>query len=132
MLKAEHPTENNPGGQETAFENESKTQSTFKVKFISKALVFSACVLTLSWFFAGWRMIHEAFNLYSLGVMLAGALSTLFLLSLQAFWIYADEKQKGRAVRRMPLFDRLLGELSERKELIEHQKICARERGDHV
>jgi cytochrome bd-type quinol oxidase subunit 1 len=92
-------------------EKQTSPAAVFKVKFAVKASAFCASVITLSWFFEGWRKIHEALNPASIGILAAGTLCTLGLLAIQSFWIYAEEKQKGSLVREIPLFDLILEKL---------------------
>ncbi len=109
-----------------------KQTEVFKVKFATKALAFSASVISLSWFFEGWRKIHEGLNSNSIGILSAGILCTLALLTLQAFWIYADEKQKGSLVKRVPLFDRLLDSLLARRAKANALKVDVEEESSLV
>ncbi len=78
-----------------------------KVKFKVKAVAFSMAVITLSWFFEGWRKIHEGLSFAHVGILLTGIVGTVLLVSLMSFWIYVEEKEKGTLVRRLKLFDSL-------------------------
>jgi len=93
--------------------------STLKVKFAFKALAFCASVVTLSWFFEGWRRIHTAVDLGSTvlatSILVAGVVVTSLLIVVQAFWIYIEEKQKGSCVRRLELFEKLYSFFVQRK-----------------
>jgi hypothetical protein len=86
-----------------------------KVKFSLKAAAFCASVLTLSWFFEGWRRIHQEPGFLSVSILIAGVLCTLALIAVQAFWIYAEEKQKGALMRRIGPFEKLYEKLVQRK-----------------
>jgi hypothetical protein len=86
-----------------------------KVKFSLKAAAFCASVLTLSWFFEGWRRIHQNLGFVSVSILIAGVVCTLGLIAVQAFWIYVEEKQKGALLRRIGLFEKLHENLVQRK-----------------
>jgi hypothetical protein len=86
-----------------------------KVKFALKAAAFCASVLTLSWFFEGWRRIHQDLGFVSVSILIAGVVCTLGLIAVQAFWIYVEEKQKGALLRRIGLFEKLYESLVQRK-----------------
>ena len=48
----------------------------FKVKFAMKAIAFSCAVVSLSWFFEGWREIHRAVNFATVGILVVGVVGT--------------------------------------------------------
>jgi hypothetical protein len=89
--------------------------ATLKVKFALKAAAFCASVLTLSWFFEGWRRIHQELGFVSVSILIAGVVCTLGLIVVQAFWVYVEEKQKGALLRRIGLFETLYENLVQRK-----------------
>jgi hypothetical protein len=99
----------------TPAENDTKSGAVLKIKFAFKAAAFWASVLTLSWFFEGWRKIHESVGVYSVSVLLLGIVCTTALVGLQAFWIYVEEKQKGSLLRRIQLFEKLYDGLVQRQ-----------------
>ena len=102
-------------GEEPAFRNDTEGGAVLKVKFALKATAFCASVMTLSWFFEGWRKIHEGLGFWSVSILLAGIFCTIALIIVQAFWIYVEEKQKGSLLRRIALFDKLYDGLVQRK-----------------
>lgn len=79
----------------------------FKTRFLHKALVFSGAVFALSWFFEGCRRMHAAVTLQHSIILAAGIIFTLLFVALQAFWIYAEEKEKGSLKKRIALFERI-------------------------
>lgn len=56
-------------------------------------------------FFAGWREINTEFGTTACVTLASGTLMTLFLVALQSYWIYFEEKNKGTLQRKIPLFD---------------------------
>jgi hypothetical protein len=87
--------------------DEQRIKPLYEVRFPIKAGVFVMAVITLSWFFEGWRKIHESLSFTHVGLLIFGALSTIFLILVMSFWIYAEEKQKGSLVRSNALFEKL-------------------------
>jgi hypothetical protein len=85
----------------------SVVQPVFKVRFIMKVIAFCCAVISLSWFFEGWREIHRVVNFATVGILVVGTVGTLMLLGLMTFWTYCEEKQKGTLVRRLALFETL-------------------------
>lgn len=86
--------------------------------------IFAASVLSLSWFFAGWRQVNEHGGLGDWGVLAGGTAATLLLLTVQGYWIYAEEKVKGRLTKRVDLFEKIDKFLAERKNCSEQEKIA--------
>ena len=76
-----------------------------KVRLAYKAAAFIAAVITLSWFFEGTRQVGQSVNLQSVGILAAGTVLTMFLLAVQAFWMYVEEKSKGTLTKRIKMFD---------------------------
>ena len=72
-----------------------------------KVAVFVASVISLSWFFAGWRQVHEAQTLANWSLLVGSTLLTAFLLALQGYWIYFDEKAKGSLRKRIDLYEKI-------------------------
>lgn len=85
--------------------------------------IFAASVVSLSWFFAGWRAVNEHGALADWGLLAGGTATTLLLLSVQGYWIYFDEKAKGRLTKRVDLFEKINKFLVERKDKIAAQRI---------
>lgn len=69
--------------------------------------VFVASVITLSWFFAGWRQVNESGQLSDWGVLVGGTLSTALLLFIQGYWIYFEEKEKGKLTKRVAIYEKI-------------------------
>lgn len=78
--------------------------------------MFAASVISLSWFFAGWRQVNETGGLADWGVLFGGTATTLFLLGVQGYWIYFEEKTKGKLMKRVELFEKINKFLSEREK----------------
>lgn len=74
--------------------------------------MFIFSVISLSWFFAGWRGINEHGALADWALLVGATLLTLALLSVQGYWIYIEELTKGSLKRRIALFDRIHEKLS--------------------
>jgi hypothetical protein len=81
-----------------------------------KLAAFAASVVSLSWFFAGWRAINESTALSGWLLLAGGTLLTLFLIGLQGYWIYFEEKQKGTLKRRVELFEKIHVRLNKNAE----------------
>lgn len=82
-------------------------QGRVKIRFRVKALAFIMTVITLSWFFEGWRQVQQSPTILHLCVLLAGSLTTVMLVTLQAYWIYIEEKLNGRLRRRIGFFEKV-------------------------
>jgi hypothetical protein len=81
--------------------------STLKVKFQFKALALTLSVVSLSWFFEALRQLKTGVNFQHVALLIVAVAATLFLLWIQAFWIYLEEKSKGTLKKEVALFDRL-------------------------
>lgn len=77
-----------------------------KVHWTFRLIAFAASVVTLSWFFAGWRQIHEAGGVSDWVLLFAGIYLTALFLGLQAYWIYFEEKSKGTLKKRIEFFEK--------------------------
>lgn len=77
--------------------------------------VFIASVITLSWFFAGWRQVNESGQIADWAVLAGGTLSTLALVTVQAYWIYFEEKEKGKLTKRVEIFEKVKARLDQCK-----------------
>ncbi|MBX9686013.1 MAG: hypothetical protein K2X27_04875 [Candidatus Obscuribacterales bacterium] len=77
--------------------------------------MFAASVISLSWFFAGWRQVNEHGGLSDWGVLLGGTATTLLLVTVQGYFIYFEEKAKGRLTKRVELFEKIEKFLEARK-----------------
>lgn len=78
-----------------------------KVTFRAKAAAFVMTVITLSWFFEGWRQVSAGVTLSHCAVLAAGTGLTLVLLAVQGYWIYVEEKTKGTLKRRIGIYERI-------------------------
>jgi hypothetical protein len=83
----------------------------YKIHWAVKLSAFAGSVVTLSWFFAGWRQVNEAQTLANWLLLLAGIVLTVLLLGLQGYWIYFEEKAKGTLRKRVELFERIYSAL---------------------
>jgi hypothetical protein len=122
QFKQAHESKQSELGDSGIVEGSVNDSFVFKVKFPLKAFAFCASVMTLSWFFEGWRRIHTAVDLRSTSlaifILIAGVVFTAILIGLQAFWIYAEEKQKGSLLRRLELFEKLYVFFVQRKRAL--------------
>ena len=75
-------------------------------------------ILALSLVFEGWRQVKDSMTAWHLAILISGTVSTIFLLWLQAFWIYVEEKSKGTLKKKIVHFDRLQEYLQKRKGAI--------------
>ncbi len=87
-----------------------------KVRLPIRLLAFTLTVITLSWFFEGWREIQKEPGLVSCSYLFFGTTCTLLLLMLQGYWIYIEEKSTGKLVRKVKLFDKIEAKLSAKSE----------------
>lgn len=78
--------------------------------------MFAASVITLSWFFAGWRQVNQTGGLADWALLAGGTASTLALLGVQGYWIYSEEKLRGKLTKRIALFESIEKKLDERKQ----------------
>ena len=85
------------------------SQSVLKIRFLPKAIVFVGAVLTLSWFFEGWRRINTEPGIMGYVILVGGTVGTAFLLTLSAYRIYIEEKSRGALKRKIKLFDKIYG-----------------------
>src|SRR5262249_9338457 len=88
-------------------ENTQLKARTLKVKFQAKALALVLSIISLSWFFEGTRRLKESASLENLALLGVAAVVTVFLLMMQAFWIYLEEKSKGSLKRNIATFERI-------------------------
>ncbi len=87
-----------------------------KVRLPIRLFAFTLTVITLSWFFEGWREIQKEPGLVSGAYLFFGTTFTLLLLAVQGYWIYIEEKSTGKLVRKVKLFDRIEAKLLARRE----------------
>jgi len=86
--------------------NNSKSK-VWRIKPSIKWTVMLLSILALSLFFEGSRQIRASITIGHIALLFSGILSTVFLLWLQAFWIYMEEKSKGSLKKKVVHFDRL-------------------------
>lgn len=79
--------------------------------------IFAASVVSLSWFFAGWRQVNQAGGISDWALLVGGTASTICLLGLQGYWIYFEEKNKGRLTKRIALFEKIHEKLEAKRTL---------------
>jgi hypothetical protein len=75
---------------------------------------FIASVISLSWFFTGWRGINEHGALADWALLIGATLLTLTLLAIQGYWIYVEELKKGSLKRRIAIYDCIHEKLASR------------------
>ncbi|MCC7529629.1 MAG: hypothetical protein IT342_13980 [Candidatus Melainabacteria bacterium] len=83
-----------------------------KVRLPVRLFAFTLTVITLSWFFEGWREIQREPGLISCAYLFFGIVLTALLLTVQGYWIYIEEKSTGKLVRKVKLFDKIEAKLS--------------------
>lgn len=86
-----------------------------KVRLPIRLFAFTLTVITLSWFFEGWREIQKEPSLVSGAYLFFGTTFTLLLLAVQGYWIYIEEKSTGKLVRKVKLFDSIEAKLLARR-----------------
>jgi len=87
-----------------------------KVKLSLRLFTFTLTVITLSWFFEGWREIQREPGFVSVAYLFFGTTLTLLLLAVQGYWIYIEEKSTGKLVRKVKLFDKIEAKLLARQQ----------------
>jgi hypothetical protein len=87
-----------------------------KVRLPVRLVAFALTVITLSWFFEGWREIQREPGLVSCAYLFFGITLTGLLLAVQGYWIYIEEKSTGKLVRKVKLFDKIEAKLSAKTE----------------
>lgn len=78
-----------------------------KVKFIFKLINFCCAVLTLSWFFEGWRQVNANPSVEHFALLLVGTVLTILFLGVHGYWVYIEEKSKGTLKRQFGLFEKI-------------------------
>lgn len=92
---------------------------------------FVASVVTLSWFFAGWRQVNESGQLTDWAVLFGGTLSTALLLFVQGYWIYCEEKERGRLTKRVVVYEKIKAHLDSRAEA-KARAVASREAASNI
>lgn len=87
------------------------------VHWSMKWSVFAASVVSLSWFFAGWRQVNEHGSIGDWGLLAGGTLATVAFVMVQGYWIYFEEKSKGKLTKRVDLFEKIYKHLQDRKSV---------------
>jgi hypothetical protein len=87
----------------------------FKVPFTIKAVAFTCTVITLSWFFEGWREVSRSVTPPHVLVLVAGTTLTLVLLMVQGYWVYVEEKLKGNLRKRFGLYEKIYERFQSKK-----------------
>ena len=72
-----------------------------------KIIAFILSVLSLSCFFTGIRQVVQTGSWSDWCLLCGGAGGTIFLLLLQGYWIYMEEKARGSLARPLPLFEEI-------------------------
>jgi hypothetical protein len=72
-----------------------------------KTAAFIVSIVFMSWSFAGYRAIQQEPTLLNWCALSASVLATILMLSVQGYWIYIEEMNKGTLRRKIVLFDRI-------------------------
>lgn len=99
------------GDGSSAPEKEQSLVASTKVKLPIKVLAFSMTVITLSWFFEGWREVQREPGLVPIAYLFFGTTLTLGLLAVQGYWIYIEEKLSGKLIRKIKIYDKIEAKL---------------------
>ncbi len=84
----------------------------YKIHWGAKLIAFAASVISLSWFFAGWRQVNETQTVLDWLLLLGGTVATILLVGLQGYWMYFEEKAKGSLRKRIKIFEMIDDALS--------------------
>lgn len=79
--------------------------------------IFAASVISLSWFFAGWRQVNETGGVSDWALLFGGTAATMCLLGVQGYWIYFEEKNKGKLTKRIALFESIYEKLEAKRKI---------------
>lgn len=96
--------------------SEASAQPVYKIKFALKAVAFCAAVISLSWFFQGWREVNQAPSPGSFALLIFGTSLTLLILGVMGYWTYFEEKSKGTLRKRIKLYEDIHTRLELRKQ----------------
>ncbi len=88
----------------------------YKVGFALKAVAFCAAVVSLSWFFQGWREVNQAPGVASVALLIFGTSLTLLILGVMGYWTYFEEKSKGTLKKKIKLYEDIHSRLQNRKQ----------------
>ena len=88
----------------------------YKVRFALKAVAFCAAVVSLSWFFQGWREVNQAPGVASVALLVFGTSLTLLILGVMGYWTYFEEKSKGTLKKKIKLYEDIHSRLQNRKQ----------------
>lgn len=101
MASGNHSSINANGASETPL------VAVYKVKFAFKVVAFVCAVISLSWFFEGWRQVSQAPTPAHVGMLILGTVCTLAVLGLMGYWTYFEEKAKGTLRKRIGLYEQI-------------------------
>lgn len=96
--------------------SEADAPAVYKVRFALKVVAFCAAVVTLSWFFQGWREVNQAPSVASVALLIFGTSSTLLILGVMGYWTYFEEKSKGNLKKRVKVYEDIHSRLQNRKQ----------------
>ncbi|CAN5622699.1 hypothetical protein BH10CYA1_BH10CYA1_42560 [soil metagenome] len=88
----------------------------YKVRFALKAVAFCAAVVSLSWFFQGWREVNQEPGIASVALLIFGTSLTLLILGTMGYWTYFEEKSKGTLRKKFKLYEDIHSRLQNRKQ----------------
>jgi multisubunit Na+/H+ antiporter MnhB subunit len=91
-------------------------QPVYKVRFALKVVAFIAAVISLSWFFQGWREVNQTPGIASFALLVFGTSLTLLIVGVMAYWTYFEEKSKGTLKKRIGFYEDIHTRLQARKQ----------------
>jgi hypothetical protein len=89
----------------------------YKISFALKAVAFCMAVISLSWFFQGWREVNQAPSIASVALLVFGTSLTLLILGIMGYWTYFEEKSKGTLKKKIKLYEDIHKNLQEERKL---------------
>lgn len=89
----------------------------YKISFALKAVAFCLAVVSLSWFFQGWREVNQAPGIASVALLIFGTSLTLLILGVMGYWTYFEEKSKGTLKKKIKLYEDVHSNLQEQRKL---------------
>ncbi|MBI4533881.1 MAG: hypothetical protein HY711_08020 [Candidatus Melainabacteria bacterium] len=90
-----------------------------KVRNAYKIAAFGCSVVALSWCFAGYRGVTASFTEANWILLVGGIVLTLMLVGVQAYWIYFEEKSKGKLRKRIHVFEQIYAAIKSDKSPVQ-------------
>lgn len=88
----------------------------YKIRFALKLVAFIAAVISLSWFFQGWREVNQTPGIASFALLAFGTSLTLLILGVMGYWTYFEEKSKGTLRKRIAIYEDIHTRMQLRKQ----------------